>query len=173
LALPAIDLGLMAEHLATHEGVINKLEHYYTEVQHPHLKQIIHQQIMVMRTHVHVMLMLLRPNQEDFIHLPAIENHSVLPFHHEEHRHMIIQDKDIALEARATANFMANNNFMSALMMKKENDKHAHIEMALQQETLEKRYGEFIKKMDWEYTPMASVQEQLETIKHYQYLMYE
>ncbi|WP_257345743.1 hypothetical protein [Pseudalkalibacillus decolorationis] len=32
MSLPAIDLGLMAEHLATHEGMISKLKHYHSKV---------------------------------------------------------------------------------------------------------------------------------------------
>ena len=36
-ALPAVDLGIVAEHLTAHEGVINKLEVYQANVTNPNL----------------------------------------------------------------------------------------------------------------------------------------
>ncbi len=38
MSLPAVDLGIMAEHLSTHEGMINKLKIYYPLLTKPVLK---------------------------------------------------------------------------------------------------------------------------------------
>ncbi|MCM3715454.1 hypothetical protein M3202_15390 [Alkalihalobacillus oceani] len=66
---------------------------------------------------------------------------------------------------------MANYNFTSALMMKNPNVKHVHFEMAIQQATLEREYGEFMKQMGWEQPPMATKQAQLQTIQQFQHLI--
>ncbi|MCM3715453.1 hypothetical protein M3202_15385 [Alkalihalobacillus oceani] len=79
MILPAIDVGLMAEHLSTHEGVLHKLEHDYHKVKNPVLQQVIAQQFRIMRAHIKVMLSLLDPNQHQWIHLPPLDE-SVVTF---------------------------------------------------------------------------------------------
>lgn len=59
--LPATDLGLMAEHLTAHKGIINKLEVYHEKVTNSKLKEIIALQTDMMRVHVKVMLALINP----------------------------------------------------------------------------------------------------------------
>lgn len=167
MILPAVDVGLMDEHLATHEGVLSKLDYYHHEVASPSLKRIIGQQRKIMQNHVTVMLSLLDPNQNQWVHLTPIEESASTQQHQGK---MNLHDKPIALEAKATAKSMASDNFMSALMMKNPNVKHIHYEMAIQQATLEREYGEFIKMMGWEHPPMATEQSQLEIIQKFQHL---
>ncbi len=68
---------------------------------------------------------------------------------------------------------MADNNFVSALMMKNPNVRYAHIEMALQQAALQERYGELIKRMGWAFVPHVSVQAQINTYQHFQHILNE
>ncbi|MDF0728111.1 hypothetical protein PY093_15685 [Cytobacillus sp. S13-E01] len=172
MALPAIDVGLMDEHLTTHEGIINKLKYYHSIVNHPDLKHIINLQIIVMQDHVRVMLGLLDPNRNQWITLSPID----LSDGHNQHIEKgntsnTSLHKPIAIEARSTAKFMANSNFTSALMMKDPNVKHIHFEMAIQQATLERNYNDFIKKMGWEHPPKVTKETQVFTIQKHQHLL--
>ncbi|UOQ93983.1 spore coat protein [Halobacillus shinanisalinarum] len=172
MTLPATDLGLMAEHLSTHEGMLNKLKYYHTEVTNTELKQIIDLQIEVMRTHVKVMLMLINPYQNEYVEVPPLEFYTGNQYRREEAwGRNTLNNKSIALEARAGAKSMADNNFVSALMMKDPNVRHAHIEMALQQAAFQERYGELIKRMGWAFVPHVSVQDQINTYQHFQHIL--
>lgn len=172
MTLPATDLGIMAEHLSTHKGEINKLEKYYSVASDADLKEILALQINVMQTHVKVMLMLINPYQNGYVEVPPLEAYpgNQLP-RGTWGKDPLLNNKTIALEARATAKCMANENFVSALMMKNTNVRNAHIEMALQQANLQERYGHFIKKMGWAFVPHVSVEDQLNTYQHFQHLL--
>ncbi|UOQ94376.1 hypothetical protein MUO14_05315 [Halobacillus shinanisalinarum] len=41
MTLPVVDLGLMAEHLTTHKGIISKLKRYHSMVSIVALKEIL------------------------------------------------------------------------------------------------------------------------------------
>lgn len=172
MTLPATDLGLMAEHLSTHEGMLNKLKYYHNKVTNAELKEVIGLQINGMRAHVRVMLMLINPYQDEYVEVPPLEANTRNQYHREKTwGQNTLDNKSIALEARASAKCMANENFVSALMMKNSNAKHAHIEMALQQATLQEMYGEFIKKMGWAFVPHVSEEDQINTYQHFQHIL--
>jgi hypothetical protein len=57
--LKSIDLSLMVEHLNIHKGVLARLESAFCTVERHFLKQIIYEQIVIMRNHVKVMLLLI------------------------------------------------------------------------------------------------------------------
>ncbi|UOR12078.1 spore coat protein [Halobacillus amylolyticus] len=159
----------MAEHLSTHEGMLSKLKYYHNEVTNAELKQIIDLQIEVI--HVKVMLMLINPYQNGYIEVPSLESFTGDQYRPEEAwGQNTLNNKSIALEARAGTKSMADNNFVSALMMKNPNVRRAHIEMALQA-ALQERYGELIKRMGWAFVPHVSVQDQIDTYQHLQHIL--
>jgi len=169
MRLPATDLGIMAEHLATHEGMINKFKIYYMTVRNPVLKNLLYRHIHILREHVRVMLEFIDPSKAGQVHLPSLKDIH-LKFGNEQ---ISEQEKDITLEARATAKLMSSNNFMSALMMKDVNVKHAHIEMALQEERFQSLYNQIIKHIDGEFTPKVSEKMQLLTLHKYYHILSE
>src|SRR5699024_10205933 len=141
-SLPAIDLGLMAEHLAAHEGIINKLVFYQTKVTNAILKEVIELHASVMREHVRVMLSLINPYQNDYVDLAPLSEHM-------RHYNLIAKeqrtngmDKWIALEGHTTAQSMSNENYVSALMMKNQHVRTIHVQMALQQLEIQDKYEE-------------------------------
>lgn len=171
-SLPSIDLGLMAEHLTAHEGIINKLELYQTIVTNTPLKDIIELHANIMHEHVRVMMALINPYQNEYVELAPINEYQM-------NNHMQIareqgvgfRDKWIALEGHTTAKTMSNENYFSALMMKNQNVRTIHVQMALQQLEVQNKYEEFIEKMGWVFTPHASAQEQITTFQHYQHIL--
>ena len=170
MIIPAIDLGLMADHLSVHEGVIAKLKFYRTKVHHLELKSIIEEQLSMMRQHIRVMLTLIYPHQNEN---PYTSNDRGDRDKNENDEDGVLKDKHIALEAHATANFMAQNNFISAIMMKDSNVKHVHFNMAWQQVYISGKYEHFIRNMGWSKPPMASAQEQFRTFQLNQHLLKE
>jgi hypothetical protein len=169
MTLPAVDLGIMAEHLATHEGMINKLKLYYTKVANPVLKNLLYTHINVLRNHVRIMLVFINPNQKEPIHLHGMEDVNLTSVYGD----FTEQEKDIALELRATAKMMSSANFMSALMMKDPNVKHVHIEMALQDVKLQSMYSEIIKYISGDFTPKVTQEIQLLTFQQYCHVLNE
>lgn len=169
MRIPAADLGLMAQHLATHEGVIHQFKQDYMIVQNPSLKKVLYTSITVMRNHVRVMLALIDPNQPGPMHLADLHELQMsfgpVTFTEEE--------KKIALKARSTSKSMAKNNFSSALMMKKANVRQTHIEMALQQSKLQGMYDSIIQQAGGEFTPKATSKEQLLTVHNYLHVLNE
>lgn len=170
MKLPAADLGIMAEHLATHEGMINKFKLYYQKVQNPTLKALIDIQIKVLRLHVQTMLAFIDPNKKGPIHLHNIFNDYQFTGLQ---NNISEEEKDILLEARATAKLMAMNNFNSALMMKEQNVSHVHIEMAMQERYMQHFYNEMIKQIDGDYTPKSSIEMQYLTLQKYAHVLHE
>ncbi len=159
----------MAEHLAVHEGVISKLKSYYMTVNSPILKNLLEVHVNVLRSHVRVMLSLIDPYQDRAYHLDNVEKVSV-KINDEEFSN---QEKEITLEARSTAKFMASDNFMSALMMKNSAVKHVHFEMALQDVGLQSLYTNVLHQIHGEFTPKASDEMQVLTYKKYYHVMNE
>lgn len=167
--LPATDLGIMAEHLMAHEGVINKLVVYQVNVTNPVLKEIIVLQTEIMRAHVKVMLALINPQDSGYIEVPPLSDFARVDSQQDlEEQETDANTKWITLEAHTTAKCMAVDNFFSALMMKDKNVRNAHTEMALQQQAVQEKYASFIKEMGWGFVPHASVQEQVSTFQHFQ-----
>jgi hypothetical protein len=170
MTLPVIDVQLMNAHLKTHEGVLYKLRMFYHHAKHPTLKELIHKQYLVMESHVSVMLRLLNPYDTNWIELPHIDL-NIVPKESYFEGNMHAQDKPIALEAKATAESMADKNFMSALMMKNQNVKIVHFNMADQQAKLADSYSQFIQNMWPEKTEMSSKETQLGIINEFQRLL--
>lgn len=169
--LPSVDLGLMAEHLSTHEGMINKLKVYHINTTNPDLKSIIALQINVMMSHVRVMLSLINPDNNEYVEVPDLDMYDVSNRRVEGTGVNKYNDKWIALEAHAGAKLMSNENYTSALLMKNRNVRNAHVEMALQQLEIQKRYSDFINRMGWSFVPHADTQEQVKTYQHFQHLL--
>ena len=170
-SLPAIDLGLMTEHLSAHEGVINKLKTYQTIITNNELRKIIKLQENVMQTHVWIMLALINPEYTGYVEVPSLSNYQIKQNSKSGRIDNSKDDKWVALEVHSTAKNMSNNNYNSALMMQNQNVKKAHIEMALQQQQIQKMYSDFIEKKGWKSVPRISIQQQLNTYFHFQHLL--
>lgn len=172
-SLPAIDLGLMAEHLSAHEGVINKLAAYQSSVTNMELRNILNLQENVMRSHAWVMLAFINPNYHNDVEVPPLTSFRI------EHEHTSDKlengnggnNKWIALEAHDTAKNMSTENYNSAMKMQNMNVKNAHIEMALQQNQIKEKYASFIKKMGWAFAPNAANRAQTNTFLHFEHLL--
>jgi spore coat protein CotF len=134
------------------------------------LGQIIAEQIRVMHNHVKVMIQLINPNQHGPVDLPPV-NHLNIEVHPNSLNQPIC--KDIAVEARATAQFMGTENFVSAMEMKVPTVKHIHINMALQQAQIADFYNELIRKKGWEHPPVASPQEQARIVQQFEHILHE
>ncbi len=167
--LPAVDLGIMAEHLNTHEGVIYRLKIYDQSLQNIVLKRIVELHLKTLRNHVKTMLALIDPNRTHTVHLPDLDsiNWNVDIGTLEEY------EKDIALDARSTAKLMGSDNFNSALMMKDSNVKNIHIKMSYQDISLQMMYDYLIKHTRGEFIPRVSNEMQRMTLQHFNYLQYE
>jgi hypothetical protein len=168
MKLPAIDLGLMAEHLAAHEGVIFKLKIYHQNVQNTALKSTLRVHIDILKSHVAAMLLLIDPTTVQKVQIPDIQ-HSI----QEPIGNLLPWEKDIALESRTTAKLMGTDNFNSAALMKNDNVKSIHTKMANQDIQLQKMYNKIVAAANADYVPMASIEEQWMTLQKYQHVMNE
>ncbi|MBT2758796.1 hypothetical protein J7E71_23270 [Mesobacillus foraminis] len=168
MSLPAVDLGIMAEHLSTHKGVIHKLKMYYSTVQNPDLSKLLKLHIKVLRNHVNTMLALINPDRNGEVHLPSMEI-----VHLSMGSALSEMEKDIVLEARATAKLMGSDNFNSALMMKDTNVKNVHLQMSYQDVTMQMLYGNLLKAMNGEFVPKVSKEMQRLTFEKYQHVQNE
>jgi hypothetical protein len=164
--LPSTDLGLMAEHLTAHEGEINKLKVYVRNVSNNGLKDIINLQIKMLKDHVRVMLALIDPKQTGYVKLAPLEKLKGLikDTTSTNNEHV----KWITLEAHNTARTMSNVNYVSALMMKNQNVRDIHVQMALQELEVQKMYEKVMKKMGWGFVPHASKDSQEKTYQYYE-----
>ncbi|MFJ6414502.1 hypothetical protein ACIQLG_17105 [Terribacillus saccharophilus] len=169
MRLPAIDLGIMAEHLSTHEGLINKLKVYYELVNEPRIKRLIQVNINMLRNHVVTMLQLINPDQSREVHLPELPNIDTLfsPI-----VHLNENENDITLELRSTAKWMGMENFNSALMMKNNKVKNIHIMMAYQNVTMQSLYNK-IEDIYGEFIPYSDAELQRLTFKKYYHVQNE
>lgn len=164
--LKTVDVGLMANHLSAHQGVIRRLELYTKLTKNQQLNQIFNQQIGAMKNHVQVMNMLLNPNQTNQqITVPPIpQNGMQMQQTHQMSSDMEISDKHMALDAHFTATAMANDNFVSASNMKNPRVKHLHIEMAMQQFHIAEQHEILAEQMGWMTHPVATTTEQQQAI---------
>jgi hypothetical protein len=170
MILASVDIGLMSNHLPKHEAIINKLKNYQTMTGNTILHRILAEQIKMMQNHVKAMLHLMNPNQSGPVMLPPV---TPIPITVQEEifRNSIL--KDIAIEGRGTAQFMATDNLVSAMEMKVPAVKNAHINMAWQQTQIADFYNELISQIGWEHPPAASAQEQLLMIQQFQHIAQE
>lgn len=169
MTLPAADLGIMAEHLSTHEGMIRKLNIYYKTVTNPILKNLLCTHINVLRDHVRAMLTLIDPNQNRQVHLHGMQDVHLSNLY----GNYTEEEMDIALEAGATAKLMASDNFTSALMMKDLNVKNIHVEMALQDVNLHAMYNVIINYNTEGFTPKVTPNMQQLTYQRYYHVLHE
>ncbi|QBP41267.1 hypothetical protein [Paenisporosarcina antarctica] len=167
--LPAVDLGIMAEHLTTHEGVINRLKMYNKLVRNHMLKKLLDLHLKTLRNHVKTMLALIEPGQTHQVHLPKLDSFNWdVDFETLEE-----YEKDIALDTRSTAKLMGSDNFNSALMMKDSNVKNIHIKMAYQNVSMQMMYDHLIMQTQGEFIPRVSNEMQQLTLKHYYHVQNE
>lgn len=165
--LPAVDLGIMAEHLSTHEGVINKLKMYHTTVKNSNLKNLIHLHIKTLRNHVTTMLLLIDPDRNREVHLPKMDHVQLGTGVLNE------MEKDITLELRAASKLMGSDNFNSALLMKNMNVKNIHLQMSYQDITLQMMYNKLINRIDGDFVPMVTKEMQRRTIQKFYHVQKE
>ncbi|WP_053220128.1 hypothetical protein [Virgibacillus senegalensis] len=170
--LPAADLGIMAEHLSAHKGIIHKLNVYQRMVQSPQLKKIIRQQANAMQGHVHIMLAFIDPAYHEPIEVPPLYVFEEKGYENWQNGEAGENDQWIALEVHSTAKQMADDNFSSALMMKDMAVRNAHVEMALQQTELLRRYDAFLEEMGWMYVPLSDIKSQQDTYRHFYQAFY-
>ncbi|MFS0674838.1 hypothetical protein [Ornithinibacillus sp. 179-J 7C1 HS] len=160
--LPAVDLGLMAEHLSSHQGAISKLRVYEHNVSLPELRKTLQLQRKIMEAHVNVMLQLINPNNTSYVEVPSLESLKKQITNNQSQSNGS-NNKWITLEALSSAKSMSNRNFMSALMMQNKNVRDAHVKMAMQQLELMEKYERIAIEHNWTFTPMATYKEQMET----------
>ncbi|TFB25010.1 hypothetical protein E3U55_01060 [Filobacillus milosensis] len=165
-ALPSVDLGIMAEHLAAHEGVINKLQYYHSIASNQILKDILSLQTEIMLNHVEVMSSFINPRINQELNVPPLDIYQDVSFNFDSNDYQY-HDNWITLETHNTAKCMANQNYVSSLMMKDARVKKAHEEMALQQAHIQELYGRLISMMDWSYVPQSSIDSQTKTYQFY------
>ncbi|WP_078544485.1 hypothetical protein [Litchfieldia alkalitelluris] len=163
--LKTVDVGLMANHIPAHKGVISRLEVYSRHVNNQQLMVIFQKQIMMMKNHVQAMNQLLNPNQNNQVMLPPIPQN--IPLYTDQTKGSIgIEDREMALDSHFTANAMANENFMSATNMKNTHVKRAHVEMGLQQLDIAGQLEILAQQQGWLTHPNATMMEQNESMNH-------
>lgn len=167
--LPAVDVGLMSDHLMAHEGMLQKLRTYQEIATSHDLKRILALQYNVMSDHVRVMLKLIDPNHTSYVELAPI-NMTLLEQNSIGHFGISQADHWIAREAHTSAKDMANTNFTSGLMMQNQNVRNVHVEMALQQLKMMELYEQFIHRIGGPFIPRVSNEEQLRTYNYFQAL---
>ncbi|WP_019153638.1 hypothetical protein [Robertmurraya massiliosenegalensis] len=152
--LKTIDVGLMANHLPAHKGVIHRLEIYENNTKDLQLNVILKKQIIIMENHVKVMNQLL--NQTPNIVLPPIPQDVPMNNNHTMKPDTMFEDSSVALDVHFTATAMAKENFLSASNMKDPQAKKLHVEMALQQLEIAKQYEMLAQQLGWLTHPNAS-----------------
>ena len=167
--LPAADLGIMAEHLPTHEGVISKLKIFNEIVKNPELKKLIQSNIQMLWDHVKVMLELINPDHKGEVKLAELPDLQV----NVEMVKLSEQEKDIVLETRAVSKLMGSDNFNSALMMKDLNVKNIHIQMAYQDIRMQMLYNMVVEKVNGDFTPRVTEAMQSKTHEKYKHILKE
>ncbi|MGY3716953.1 hypothetical protein ACWE42_15675 [Sutcliffiella cohnii] len=166
--LPAIDVGLMNEHLSTHAGLLGKLDIFLAATDNKYIRKFILTQQRVLNDHVNIMLALLNPTKTEWVSLPTINLQEKLEVFNE--TTSTKKTKQIALELQSMTKTMAQTNFNSALMMKDENVKYVHFEMAQQQATMKVFLDKFIKNMGWSESANVPSSVQQKVIEHFEHL---
>ena len=167
--LPAVDLGIMAEHLPTHEGVISKLKIFKEIVNNQEFKKLIQLNIQMLREHVRVMLELINPDRKGEVKLAEMPDIQI----NTEMLKLSEQEKDIVLETRAVSKLMGSDNFNSALMMKDMNVKNIHIQMAYQNVRMQMLYNMVVEHVNGAFTPRVTEAMQLKTHEKYRHILKE
>ncbi|EQB36720.1 MULTISPECIES: hypothetical protein [Virgibacillus] len=168
--LPVIDLGLMTEHLTAHKGALHKLQDYNNLATDQILKDILVMQSSVLYNHVLVMLALINPYQTQLVELPPLPSEADVisqKLHAMSPTALNETNQWIAMESHTSAKNMSNTNYLSALMMKNDNVRHIHVQMALQQLTIQDNYEEYMRQMGWSFFPVASFEEQLKSYNYF------
>lgn len=158
--LKTVDVGLMANHLPAHKGVISRLELYMRITKDQQLASVLSKQIGTMKNHVQVMNQLLSPNGNTNVILPPIPQNTPVYSNQGNFLEVEIEDKDIALDAHFTATAMANENFTSANNMKNPNVKQIHLGMGMQQSDIAEQHELLVKQRGWLTHPDATASEQ-------------
>lgn len=168
--LKTVDVGLMANHLSAHEGIIARLTLYSRATQNGHLSQLLQQQIGMMENHVRVMNQLLKQHNVSLPPIPNAEQHTQNRLGMQ-NVNLAMDDRLLAFDAHFTAMAMANENFTSASSMKDPHVKQIHIEMALQQQQFAQQYEMMMDHYGWVTPPQATDAEIQTTDQQYnQYL---
>lgn len=162
MILPAVDLGLMAEHIEAHEGVINRIKIYETMVRNKKLQRLLSVHKRMLRNHVITMLALINPDRQTEVQLPEMELLTMVGTHELEKF-----EKEILLDAMSTAKLMGGDNFNSSLMMKNINVKNIHMQMSYQDVSVQMIYEQLLEAVEGDFLPMASIEEQRKTLKHF------
>jgi hypothetical protein len=162
--LKTIDVGLMANHLSAHKGVISRLELYTKHAKEQQLVVILQKQIGIMKNHVEVMNQLLNPNQNNNLNLPPIPLNVPIYQNQSNQLDIGIDDRNMALDAHFTATAMANDNFVSATNMKDPQVKRIHVEMALQQSDIANLHENLAHQLGWLTHPNATSIQQNEAM---------
>ncbi|UQX57149.1 hypothetical protein M5V91_28825 (plasmid) [Cytobacillus pseudoceanisediminis] len=120
------------------------------------------------------MLEIMDPDKSEFPELPKLDHlPKVETIQEIENESNPNAEKHIALEGKASAESMAQNNFVSALKMKDPKVKQIHIEMALQQVKIIEEITEFLKGQNAEIVPLGTAVEQNKVIKYFQHIIKE
>ncbi|NKE06472.1 hypothetical protein [Mesobacillus selenatarsenatis] len=166
---PAVDLGIMAEHLPTHEGVISKLKIFKDIVDNQEIKKLLQLNIQMLREHVRAMLELIDPDHNGEVKLAELPDMDL----NTEMLNLSEQEKDIVLEARAASKLMGSDNFNSALMMKDMNVKNIHIQMAYQDVRMQVLYNMVVEHVNGDFTPHVTEAMQSKTYEKYKHILKE
>ncbi|WP_186580098.1 hypothetical protein [Aquibacillus kalidii] len=170
--LPVSDFRLMTEHLVKHKGMINKLGDYEEVVQHPTLKHIIGVNKRVMESHVEAMILFINPEYNEPIHLSPVEPFDLESLEGYDELESCMPDQLIVPNLIQMTERMSNTNHQSALKMRHKNVRTCHIEMALQQETLNESYCLYAKQMGWANVSDTVDEIQLEAYEYFQNMYY-
>lgn len=166
---PAVDLGIMAEHLPTHEGVIRKLKIFKEIVDNQEIKKLLQLNIQMLREHVRAMLELIDPDHNGEVKLAELSDMDL----NTEMLNLSEQEKDIVLETRAASKLMGSDNFNSALMMKDMNVKNIHIQMAYQDVRMQVLYNMVVEHVNGDFTPRVTEAMQSKTYEKYKHILKE
>lgn len=166
---PAVDLGIMAEHLPTHEGVISKLKIFKEIVDNQEIKKLLQLNIQMLREHVRAMLELIDPDHNGEVKLAELPDMDL----NTEMLNLSEQEKDIVLETRAASKLMGSDNFNSALMMKDMNVKNIHIQMAYQDVRMQVLYNMVVEHVNGDFTPRVTEAMQSKTYEKYKHILKE
>lgn len=166
---PAVDLGIMAEHLPAHEGMISKLKIFNEVVDNQELKKLIQLNIQMLREHVRAMLELIDPKRKGEVKLAEMSDIQI----NTERIKLSEQEKAIVLETRSASKLMGSNNFNSALMMKDMNVKHIHIQMAYQDVRIQMLYNMVVEHVEGDFTPTVTEAMQANTYEKYKHILQE
>ncbi|QDP41403.1 hypothetical protein [Radiobacillus deserti] len=170
MTLPAIDLGLMTEHLSAHKGLIHKLRMYEGMVSYPTLRFLLELNQEMLHAHVEAMMAFIHPNYHGEVAIPPLPVLSLEELHGNGNIASQKSDKAITMESKSSSKMMANENFMSASLMKDANVRSVHVEMSYQQSTMQQLYREFADRMGWSIVTPTSERNQAEIYNHFYHM---